>query len=213
MMGRRFSLHAIVIAVLASCLVAAWPATAAKQSGRDRSIERRIDSLLGRMTLDEKLNQLTLLSDGQMKDTPAEARKPVGAVFSETDPALIDKYQHDAVEHSRLHIPILFAFDTIHGFRTIFPIPLATASSFDPNVARADHRIGAFESAAVGLKQIYSPMVDVSHEPRWGRISEAAGEDPYLNSVMATARVKAPPGGGYSAADQGRPSPEAFAAH
>jgi beta-glucosidase len=213
MMGRRFSVHAIVIAVLASCLLAAWPAAAAKRSARDRSIERRIDSLLGRMTLEEKLNQLTLLSDGQMKETPAEARKPVGAVFSETDPKLINAYQHDAVEHSRLHIPILFAFDTIHGFRTIFPIPLGTASSFDPKVARADHRIGAFESAAVGLKQIYSPMVDVSHEPRWGRISEAAGEDPYLNSVMAVARVKGAQGDDYSARDKVVTSVKHFAAY
>ena len=115
---------------------------------------------------------------------------------------LINKYQHDAVENSRLHIPILFAFDTIHGFRTIFPIPLGTASSFDPNIAQTDHRIGAFESAAVGLKQIYSPMVDLSHEPRWGRISEASGEDPYLNSVMAAARVKGAQGNDYSAPDK-----------
>jgi beta-glucosidase len=164
----------------------------------DRSTERKIDALIAKMTLQEKLDQLTLLSDGQMKEHPEEARKPIGGVFSETDPVLINKYQHDAVDNSRLHIPILFAFDTIHGFRTIFPIPLGTASSFDPKVASDDHRIGAFESAAVGLKQIYSPMVDVSHEPRWGRISEAAGEDPYLNSVMAAARVKAAQGPDYS---------------
>jgi beta-glucosidase len=154
----------------------------------DRGIERKVDALLRKMTLDEKLQQLTLLSDGQIND--AEAAKPVGGVFSLTDPQKIDHYQHIAVEQSRLHIPILFAYDTIHGYRTIFPIPLGTASSFDPSVAQTDHRIGAFESAAVGIKQIYSPMVDVSHEPRWGRISEAAGEDPYLNSVMAAARVK-----------------------
>ena len=126
---------------------------------------------------------------------------------------LINKYQHDAVEHSRLHIPILFAFDTIHGFRTIFPIPLGTASSFDPSVAQTDHRIGAFESAAVGLKQIYSPMVDVSHEPRWGRISEAAGEDPYLNSVMAAARVKGAQGSDYSAPDKVVTSVKHFVAY
>ncbi len=179
----------------------------------DRRIERRIDSLLRRMTLDEKLNQLTLLSDGQMKENPAEASKPVGAVFSETDPALINSYQHDAVENSRLGIPILFAFDTIHGFRTIFPIPLGAASSFDPAVAAADHRVGAFESAAVGLKQIYSPMVDLSHEPRWGRIAEAAGEDPYLNSVMAAARVKAAQGTDYSAPDKVVTSVKHFAAY
>jgi beta-glucosidase len=212
-MGRRVSLHVIVVAALAACLIATLPAQAAKERAKRQDVERRIDSLLSRMTLDEKLNQLTLMSDGQMKDNPAEARKPVGAVFSETDPALIDKYQHDAVEHSRLHIPILFAFDTIHGFRTIFPIPLATASSFDPNVARTDHRIGAFESAAVGLKQIYSPMVDVSHEPRWGRISEAAGEDPYLNSVMAAARVKGAQGNDYGAPDKVVTSVKHYAAY
>ena len=173
-----------------------------QQRGRaDRNVERRVDALLAKMTLKEKLGQLTLLSDGQLKDDPAEART-VGAVFSETDPALINKYQRDAVKHSRLHIPILFAYDTIHGFRTIFPIPLATASSFDPDVAFTDHKVGAFESAAVGIKQIYSPMVDVSHEPRWGRISEAAGEDPYLNSVMAAARVTGAQGSDYSAPDK-----------
>ncbi len=86
---------------------------------------------------------------------------------------LINRYQRDAVENSRLHIPILFAFDTIHGFRTIFAIPLGAASSFDPQVARSDHRIGAFESAAVGLKQIYSPMVDLS-QSRAGDASRRA---------------------------------------
>ena len=224
-MGRRISLHAIVIAALVAGLIAAWPALAAKkltrdratlqasQQGLDRQTERRISALMRRMTLDEKLNQLTLLSDGQMRDNPAEARKPVGAIFSETDPAVINRYQRDAVENSRLGIPILFAFDTIHGFRTIFPIPLGAASSFDPRVARTDHRIGAFESAAVGLKQIYSPMVDLSHEPRWGRIAEAAGEDPYLNSVMAAARVRGAQGNDYSAPDKVVTSVKHFAAY
>jgi beta-glucosidase len=207
-MSRRVRLGAVGALLLAIACGAGGVAAAASSPDEralkpvrrhaDRSVERRVDALLQRMTLQEKLQQLTLLSDGQMKEHPEEARNGVGAVFSETDPVLIAKYQHDAVEHSRLHIPILFAFDTIHGFRTVFPIPLATASSFDPRLARADHRIGAFESAAVGLKQIYSPMVDVSHEPRWGRISEAAGEDPYVNSVMAAARVKGAQGRDYS---------------
>jgi beta-glucosidase len=166
----------------------------------DRGTERKINALISRMTLQEKLDQLTLLSDGQIND--AEAAKPVGSVFSLTDPVKINHFQHIAVEQSRLHIPILFAYDTIHGYRTVFPIPLGAASSFDPSVAQTDHRIGAFESAAVGLKQIYSPMVDVSHEPRWGRISEAAGEDPYLNSVMAAARVKGAQGNNMAAPDK-----------
>src|SRR5439155_522076 len=83
------------------------------------------------------------------------------------------------------------AFDTIHGYRTVFPIPLGTASSFDPQAATDDDTIGARESAAVGLKQIYAPMVDLSHEPRWGRIAEGAGEDPFLGAVMAAARGRA----------------------
>ena len=213
-MSARAPLTALLIATLALGVAVTGALAAAGGGTRDRRVlravqqrqdpqtERRINALIDRMTLREKLDQLTLLSDGQMKEHPEEARRPIGAVFSETDPALISKYQHDAVENSRLHIPILFAFDTIHGFRTIFPIPLGTASSFDPGVAQADHRIGAFESAAVGLKQIYSPMVDLSHEPRWGRISEASGEDPYLNSVMAAARVHGAQGNDYSRSDK-----------
>src|SRR6185312_8174354 len=107
-----------------------------------------------------------------------------------------------AVEQSRLHIPILFAYDTIHGYRTIFPVPLGAASSFDPSVATADDTVGARESATVGIKQIYSPMVDVSHDPRWGRIAEGAGEDPYLGSAMAAARVHGDQGADYSASDK-----------
>ena len=226
-MGRRGSLTAIAAAAALLTVTAGGGALAGKSRTTrdrlalkpasdqrdDRATERRIGSLIRRMTLDEKLNQLTLLSDAQMKEAPDEARKPVGSVLSETDPATINAYQRDAVENSRLGIPILFAFDTIHGFRTIFPIPLATASSFDPATAEADHRIGAFESAAVGLRQIYSPMVDVSHEPRWGRISEASGEDPYLNSVMGAIRVKAAQGDDYSAPDKVVTSVKHFAAY
>jgi beta-glucosidase len=163
-------------------------------------IEKRVDDLLRRMTLTEKLQQIQLLSDGQITD--ADAKAGVGGVFSLTDPAKINHFQHVAVEQSRLHIPILFAYDTIHGYRTVFPIPLATASSFDPQVAYDDARFGARETAAVGIKQVYSPMVDVSHEPRWGRIAEGAGEDPYLGSVMAAARVKGDQGTDYSRADK-----------
>ncbi|CUR54561.1 Beta-glucosidase [metagenome] len=162
-----------------------------------RGIEAKVNALIDKMTTQEKLQQVQLLSDGQVTDADAEAG--VGGVFSLVDPARINELQHIAVEDSRLHIPILFAYDTIHGYRTIFPVPLATASSFDPAVARTDARIGARESAVVGLKQIYSPMVDVSHEPRWGRIVEGNGEDPYVGSVMAAARVKGAQGLDYSA--------------
>jgi beta-glucosidase len=181
------------------------------RSAPSQGIESKVNALLGKMTLEEKLNQLTLVADWGINDN--EAKKPVGGVFSLTDPDKINHFQHIAVEQSRLHIPILFAFDTIHGYRTIFPIPLGTASSFDPSIATDDHRIGAMESAAVGIKQIYSPMVDVSHEPRWGRSSEGAGEDPYLGAVMAAARVKAAQGADYSAPDKVVTSVKHYAAY
>jgi beta-glucosidase len=140
-------------------------------------------------------------------------RKGLGSVLSETRPARIRELQRIAVEETRLKIPLLFAFDTIHGFRTIFPIPLGTGASFDPEMASEDARYGARESAAVGLKQTYAPMVDVSHEPRWGRISEAAGEDPYLNSVLAAARVKGTQGTDYSERDRLVASPKHLVAY
>src|SRR5262249_51993134 len=160
---------------------------------------------------DEKLQQVTLLSDGQITDKDAQAGG--GGGFSLTDPAKIDHFQHVARQQSQLHIPILFAFAPIHGVPTTFPIPLGAASSFDPNVVAADHTIGARESATVGIKQIYSPMVDVSHEARWGRISEGNGEDPYLGSVLAAARVRAAQGNDYSAPDKVVTSVKHFAAY
>ena len=217
--GRRASVVATIVAL--SMLVAGGVVAATQSSDEsalaparhsaDRGIERKVDSLLSKMTVDEKLQQLQLLSDGQITD--ADAKAGVGAVFSLTDPAKIDHFQHIAVEQSRLHIPILFAYDTIHGYRTVFPVPLGAASSFDPSVATADDTVAARETATVGIKQIYSPMVDVSHEPRWGRISEAAGEDPYLGSVFAAARVKAAQGRDYSAPDKVVTSVKHFAAY
>jgi beta-glucosidase len=223
----RFGFRALLTAALVALSVAiAGGVVAATQSSdeqaleptrgpADRSVERRVNNLLARMTLEEKLQQIQLLSDGQVtgEGGDEQARNGVGGVFSLTDPERINELQHIAVDESRLGIPILFAFDTIHGFRTIFPIPLGAASSFDPDVVSDDHRIGARESAAVGLKQIYSPMVDVSHEARWGRIAEAAGEDPYLNSVLAAARVKAAQGTDYSDRRKVVTSPKHLAAY
>jgi beta-glucosidase len=186
----------------------------ARQSA-DRSVERRVNRLLARMTLEEKLQQIALLPDFKVAGTAgeAEARNGLGSVLSLTDPARIRELQRIAVEESRLKIPILFAFDTIHGYRTVFPIPLGTGASFDPNMAAVDSKFGSRESTAVGLKQTYAPMVDVSHEPRWGRISEGAGEDPYLNSVMGAARVKGIQGRDYSKLDRMIASPKHFAAY
>ncbi|WP_344047609.1 beta-glucosidase BglX [Nocardioides panacihumi] len=183
----------------------------ATRTAPSRGIEARVNALLRRMTTQEKLQQVQLLSDGQITD--ADAQAGVGGVFSLTDPAKINHYQKIAVEQSRLHIPILFAYDTIHGYRTVFPVPLGAASSFDPGVASTDASIGARESATVGIKQVYSPMVDVSHEPRWGRIVEGNGEDPYLGSVMAAARVKGAQGPNYAAPDKVVTSVKHFVAY
>jgi beta-glucosidase len=219
----RFRLRAAAaLIVLALGAVAAGGVVAASQSSdeqairptrqpADRTVETRVNRLLSQMTLQEKLEQIQLLPDFLV--TEGEVRNGLGSVLSVTDPARIRELQRIAVEESRLKIPLLFAFDTIHGFRTVFPIPLATGASFDPQVATDDHTYGARESAAVGLKQTYAPMVDVSHEPRWGRISEAAGEDPYLNAVMAAARVKAIQGRDYSALDKLVASPKHFVAY
>jgi beta-glucosidase len=217
--GRRWAVGVSVLALTLTTAGAAVGATPASEDtalaptrhAADRAIENRVNSLLRQMTVDEKLEQVQLLPDFLVTD--GEVRKGLGGVLSQTNAAEINRLQHIAVDESRLHIPILFAFDTIHGFRTIFPIPLGAASSFDPNVAQTDQSFGARESAAVGLKQTYAPMVDVSHEPRWGRISEAAGEDPYLNSVFAAARVRGAQGSDYSAPDKIIASPKHFVAY
>jgi beta-glucosidase len=213
---------AVAVAILALSTMLAGGVVAATQPSDERalqptrqpanrSIESQVNRLLSRMTLEEKLEQIQLLPDFLV--TEAEVRKGLGSILSVTDPVRIRELQRIAVEESRLKIPMLFAFDTIHGFRTVFPIPLGAGASFDPKVAFDDHTYGARESAAVGLKQTYAPMVDVSHEPRWGRIAEAAGEDPYLNSVFAAARVKAIQGADYSAPDKLVASPKHFAAY
>jgi beta-glucosidase len=219
----RFRLRAsfVALALVALCLVAGGVVAATQSSDEealaptrppaDRSIEHQVNALLGQMTLKEKLEQLTLAPDFMVTD--AEVRNGLGSILSVTNPAEINRLQHIAVEESRLHIPLLFAFDTIHGFRTTFPIPLGAAASFDPNVAQDDATFGAREASAAGLKQTYAPMVDVSHEPRWGRIAEGGGEDPYLGSVMAAARVKGFQGTDYSAPDKLAASPKHFAAY
>ena len=151
-----------------------------------RASSAKVDNLLRQMTVDEKLAAAAAARRRADHRRRRRAKAGVGRVQPDR-PGQDRPLQHVAVEQSRLHIPILFAYDTIHGYRTIFPIPLGAASSFDPSVATADDTIAARETATVGIKQIYSPMVDVSHEPRWGRIAEGAGEDPYLGSVFAAA--------------------------
>ena len=166
----------------------AWPASAQRPAA-----EPKIDSLLARMTLEEKLGQLNQLSvDNQPNAEQLDlVRKGlVGSFLNLTGAAATRDAQHVAVTESRLHIPLIFGHDVIHGYRTIFPIPLGEAASWDPEGVEAAARVAAREAAAAGVHWTFAPMVDIARDPRWGRIAEGSGEDPYLGSAMAAARVR-----------------------
>jgi beta-glucosidase len=167
----------------------------------DPRTERKIDALLRRMTLAEKLGQLQLVNTADLARAGL-AEGQVGGVFSVTDSAVLNELQHLAVEHTRLGIPLIFGLDVIHGYVTNFPIPLGEASSWDPTVAATDGRIAAAEARASGQHWTFAPMMDVSHEPRWGRIAEGDGEDPFLASKFAAAKVHGFQGDDYSADDR-----------
>lgn len=153
-------------------------------------VERRIDKLLSQMTLEEKIAQMTQVCGGQISDNIAEQiRNGAGSMLNSVG-AEADYYQHIAVEESRLGIPMIFARDVIHGFRTIFPIPLGQAATFDPDIVEEGARIAAEEAIQAGLRWTFSPMVDVARDPRWGRVAEGYGEDTYLTSVMGAAVVR-----------------------
>ena len=164
----------------------------------DANSERKLEALLQKMTLDEKVGQLVQYSAGQptgpgtgRTDYNDMIRKgEVGALFNITTAHDINAYQRIAVEQSRLHIPLLFGLDVIHGFRTEFPIPLGMASSWDPELIERTARVAAREASASGIRWTFSPMVDIARDARWGRISEGSGEDPYLGAAMARAYVR-----------------------
>jgi beta-glucosidase len=168
-------------------------ATTTPDASRAMGEERFVDSLLASMTLEEKLGQLNQLSaDGMAGDTLAAQirRGGVGSLMDVIGADTTRALQRLAIERSRLRIPLLFADDVIHGFRTIFPIPLGEASSWDPPLAERSARIAAIEAAANGIAWTYAPMVDVARDPRWGRIMEGSGEDPFLGAAFAAARVR-----------------------
>src|SRR5437763_3088443 len=183
-------------AALALCI--AGPAFAQRSAA-----EQKIDSLLARMTLEEKLGQLNQLSVNQ-QPTPEQlalVRKGlVGSLFNLTGAGATHAAQLVAVTDSRLHIPLIFGHDVIHGYRTVFPIPLGEAASCVPEAVKAAARVAAREAAAAGLHWTFVPMVDIARDPRWGRIAEGSGEDPYLGSAMAAARVR-----GFQGADPRAP--------
>ena len=154
------------------------------------SVERQIDGLLSQMTLEEKIAQMTQVCGGKISDDIAEQiRNGAGSMLNSVG-AEADYYQRIAVEESRLGIPMIFARDVIHGFRTIFPIPLGQAATFDPAIVEEGARIAAEEAIQAGLRWTFSPMVDVARDPRWGRVAEGYGEDTYLASCMGAAAVR-----------------------
>lgn len=154
-------------------------------------IENKVEALLQKMTMEEKLGQMNQLSPWDYEELAARVRKgEVGSILNVVNPEEINKIQKIAVEESRLGIPILVSRDVIHGYKTIFPIPLGQAATFNPQIAEDGARVAAIEASADGIRWTFAPMIDISRDPRWGRIAESCGEDPYLSSVMGAAMIK-----------------------
>ena len=163
-----------------------------------KPIEERVDSVMKLMTIEDKIGQLTLftsdwavtgptLREGYRDDIKAGK---VGAIFNAHTAAYNRELQRIAVEETRLGIPLLFGYDVIHGYKTIFPVPLGESASWDLEAMEKSARIAAIEATAAGLHWTFAPMVDIARDPRWGRICEGAGEDAYLGARIAEARVK-----------------------
>ncbi len=199
----------------------------------DPVIERRVNDLLKRMTLDEKIGQLVQYNASQALNTgPTTAALNVnppgpngvdsyqlaksgklGSMLNTVGQQLTNHFQHAAVDNTRLHIPLLFGADVIHGFRTIFPVPLATASSWDLELITSVAHMAAVEAKTAGVNWFYSPMVDIARDARWGRCTEGAGEDPYLGAAIARAYIRGYQGASLSAPDSVAACVKHFAAY
>jgi beta-glucosidase len=175
--------------VLLTFILFVW-SSYAQTAQYQRGFDERVSEVLAKMTLDEKIGQLSQFDADQSNLEQAIAAGKVGSVLNSFGAAQTNKLQRLAMEHSRLHIPLLFGHDVIHGYRTIFPIPLGLASTWDPEAVETMARISAHEASAAGIRWTFSPMVDIARDPRWGRIAEGAGEDPVLGSAMAAAYVR-----------------------
>jgi beta-glucosidase len=225
----------IGIAIYIAALIAQTPQrkpTPSSPQLASPTIERRVDDLLKKMTLDEKIGQLVQYNDiGYESATSAvqlaanpEAKNNVnamelaatgrlGSMLNTVGAERTNAFQHAAVDKSRLHIPLLFGADIIHGYRTIYPQPLGLAASFDPDLVQSLARMSAEESTTAGIRWFYSPMVDISRDARWGRTTEGAGEDPYLGSAMARAYVLGYQGSSLANPDSVAASVKHFAAY
>jgi len=213
----------LLLVLVTAILPAQQPSTPTVASGGDSQAVQFANELLGKMTLEEKVGQMTQIAYQEHDSVTHDERirkEQAGSFLFITDPVEINRLQHIAVDETRLHIPLIFGFDVIHGFKTIYPVPLALAASWDPAQAEEAQRMAAKEASAVGIKWAFAPMVDIARDPRWGRIMEGAGEDPYLGSKMAAAQIRGFQGdtlggeehilasvkhfAGYGAADGGR---------
>jgi len=195
------------LSALSIALVLSLASPPSSQSQKRQNVEARISALLARMTLEEKLGQLQQLdgeANGNFRPEHLQMARQglLGSTLNVRGAQKTNQLQRIAVTESRLKIPLIFGFDVIHGYRTIFPIPLGEAASWDPSAVERAASIAAAEARAAGVHWTFAPMVDIARDARWGRIAEGSGEDPYLGSLMARARVRGFQGSDYSASDK-----------
>ena len=180
-------------------------------TSKTKNYDQQVDSLLNKMTLEEKVGQMVQYSGGWDLTGPAKnennklkkeqiSKGLVGSMLNVTSVEQVREAQKLAIENSRLKIPMLFGFDVIHGYQTMFPIPLAEAASWDLDLMKQTAKTAAKEATAAGINWTFAPMVDISQDARWGRIMESAGEDPYLNTQVALAKMQ-----GYQGDDLSKP--------
>ena len=173
------------------------PGVKSQTTGQNVEMKKFIDNLMLKMTLEEKLGQLNLPSSGDIITGEAKSsdiatkikQGKVGGLFNIKGVDKIREVQRVAVEESRLHIPLLFGMDVIHGYETTFPIPLGLAATWNMSAIEQSARIAAIEASANGICWTFSPMVDIARDPRWGRMAEGSGEDPFLGGQIAKAMV------------------------
>lgn len=194
---QRISWSAALVAL--ACCSPSSPAMSQQTSPvrtSDQAVAKRADALIAKMSPEEKAAQLTQYfylqpyPPANVRALNALATTGVGSLLFATDPNEINRLQRIAVEQSRLHIPVLFGFDVIHGLKTIFPVPIGMAASWDPSMVEKIQSVSAREARAVGIHWAFAPMLDIARDPRWGRIVEGSGEDPYLTAAMGVAQVR-----------------------
>ncbi|MBV8991290.1 MAG: hypothetical protein JO372_22255, partial [Solirubrobacterales bacterium] len=182
-----------------------------------QAINAKVNSLLRRMTVAEKFGQLEMAGPNGPNGTPGDLltwakNGQIGSVLDLTGVTNINQVQQAALQ-SRLHIPLIFSLDVIHGYKTLFPVPIGEASTWDPATVQNDESVSAAEATADGLKWTFNPMVDISRDPRWGRVVEGAGEDPYLGSAIAAAKVRGYQGSNFGALNKMAATVKHFAAY